>query len=306
MSLANPADGLPWSERGEDHRRLNRFLFASLLPALLLGAVIPHLRPQDLPRLPELRDTPRPVRLAFEPPPEPVPVVEAAPRPAPLPDPSPAPRNAEAATPAARDQTPTAPAPKPLDRTAELRESLQRLRDNPDVLAALSNRPLKQAVTAEQPRHERLSADLDQGAVKSGPATPRRQHGELALSGHDSTKVEAPGSGRSSGPASSQTRGGGGGRSSQEIQTVMERHKAAIHAIYERALREDPALAGKLVLRISIEPDGRVSACEIISDQLGHEEVTRRVVLKIRQLNFGAKAVPTQHTEYPIEFFPRQ
>ena len=55
-------------------------------------------------------------------------------------------------------------------------------------------------------------------------------------------------------------RGGSGkaSRSIEEIKLVFERNKGAIYAIYNRALREDPALQGKVVVELKIAPSGGV------------------------------------------------
>ena len=47
-------------------------------------------------------------------------------------------------------------------------------------------------------------------------------------------------------------------RSIEEIKLVFERNKGAIYAIYNRALREEPSLQGKVVLELKIAPSGEV------------------------------------------------
>ncbi len=60
--------------------------------------------------------------------------------------------------------------------------------------------------------------------------------------------------------AASLNRSGSGkaSRSIEEIKLVFERNKGAIYAIYNRALREDPSLQGKVVLELKISPSGEV------------------------------------------------
>ena len=41
------------------------------------------------------------------------------------------------------------------------------------------------------------------------------------------------------------------GRTDEEIQIVFDRYKAALYRIYNRELRKDPTLRGKMLLRIS-------------------------------------------------------
>src|SRR6266404_6143574 len=55
-------------------------------------------------------------------------------------------------------------------------------------------------------------------------------------------------------------RGGpGAARTDEEIQIVFDRYKASFYRLYNRELRNNPALKGQMVLRLTIEPDGSVS-----------------------------------------------
>ena len=85
---------------------------------------------------------------------------------------------------------------------------------------------------------------------------------------------------------------------------VFDRNKAAIYSIYNRALRQNPALQGKVVLKITITPGGRVSACQVISSELGAPALERKIVMRVRLFDFGAKNVETMVVTYPIEFLP--
>lgn len=85
---------------------------------------------------------------------------------------------------------------------------------------------------------------------------------------------------------------------------VFDRNKAAIYALYRRALRENPALQGKLVLRLTIAPSGQVVDCEVVSSELGDADLEARLVRRVRLFDFGAKDVAEVTTTKPIEFFP--
>ena len=80
-------------------------------------------------------------------------------------------------------------------------------------------------------------------------------------------------------------------RSIEEIKLVFERNKGAIYAIYNRALREDPALQGKVVLELKIAPSGEVVDVRIVSSELKASELERKLLARIRQFDFGAKDV---------------
>ena len=85
---------------------------------------------------------------------------------------------------------------------------------------------------------------------------------------------------------------------------VFDRNKGAIYALYNRALRKDPTLQGKLVLRLTIAPDGAVTACEVISSELGDSDLERKLIARVKLFKFTAKDVEAVTTTKPIDFFP--
>lgn len=94
-------------------------------------------------------------------------------------------------------------------------------------------------------------------------------------------------------------------RTDEEIQIVFDRYKAALYRIYNRELRNDPSLKGKMVLRLTIEPDGQVSACAVKSTDLASPALSSEVVERVLKFNFGAKqGVPSITIVYPIDFLP--
>lgn len=94
-------------------------------------------------------------------------------------------------------------------------------------------------------------------------------------------------------------------RTDEEIQIVFDRYKAALYRIYNRELRNDPSLRGKMVLRLTIEPDGQVSACAVKSTDLASAALSADVVERVLKFNFGPKAgVPAITIVYPIDFLP--
>ena len=95
------------------------------------------------------------------------------------------------------------------------------------------------------------------------------------------------------------------GRTDEEIQIVFDRYKAALYRIYNKELRKDPMLRGKMLLRISIEPSGAVSMCKVVSTDLASSELVAKIVERIKRFNFGPKEdVPKMTILYPIDFLP--
>ncbi len=101
------------------------------------------------------------------------------------------------------------------------------------------------------------------------------------------------------------SKGMGPSRTDEEIQIVFDRYKAALYRIYNRELRNDPTLRGKMILRITIEPNGTVSTCKLESTNLASTALSTEVVERVAKFNFGAKdGVPRITILYPIDFLP--
>lgn len=112
--------------------------------------------------------------------------------------------------------------------------------------------------------------------------------------------------GKSLAQGGSLQKGGSGkaSRSIEEIKLVFERNKGAIYALYNRALRDDPALQGKVVLELKIAPSGQVEGLRIVSSELKAEELEKKLLARIRQFDFGAKDVDLMVVTWPVDFLP--
>lgn len=95
------------------------------------------------------------------------------------------------------------------------------------------------------------------------------------------------------------------GRTDEEIQIVFDRYKSALYRLYNRELRKDPTLRGQLVLRLTIEPDGTVSFCQLHNSDMDAPFLTQQVVDRVRTFDFGAKEdISAVTIIYPIDFLP--
>jgi len=94
------------------------------------------------------------------------------------------------------------------------------------------------------------------------------------------------------------------GRTDEEIQIVFDRYKAALYRLYNKELRKDPTLRGQVVLRLTIQPDGSVSMCELKSSDMTAPDLIAQVIERVKAFDFGAKAVPAITIFYPIDFLP--
>ena len=106
------------------------------------------------------------------------------------------------------------------------------------------------------------------------------------------------------GPDRPLSAGATAGRTDEEIQIVFDRYKASLYRLYNRELRKDPTLRGQLVLRLTIEPDGSVSMCELQTSDMGAPMLAQQVVDRVKTFDFGAKDVGAMTIIYPIDFLP--
>jgi protein TonB len=321
---------LPWTP-GEDEQQRLRKIAKSTLAALVVASIAMSFLPVPQPRQDEVQEIPRRLaRLVVErqmpPPPPPPPVVRETPvEPPPAPEPE---RVVEQRVvepppaPVVRDE-PTPPTPPPVDTTAQARErargagvlqfasQLSALRDN----APIDSARLERSGTAgpgDAPVAERSLITSRVGASASGginTAALSRNTGGGGLGGRTTTVVESPvdgiGFGEAGGAAQRTGTSDRGSRSREEIERVFDTNKGRIFTLYNRALRENPALQGKVVLRLTIAPDGRVTFCEVVSSELGDAELEKALVQRVLQFQFEARDdVESITTTKPIDFFP--
>lgn len=143
------------------------------------------------------------------------------------------------------------------------------------------------------------------GIGTSTSASPRTQSG-AGLGQRRTTVVQAP---KGIGPDLTKPGMEGNkrlaGRTLEEIQEVFDRNKASFYAMYNRALRENAELRGKIVVSLTIAPNGSVTRCELVSSELGDPDLERKVVQRVLLLNFKPKDVPEfTYPNYPIVFLP--
>jgi len=294
---------LPWSASQEEKQRLRR-LFAICFGITLLLCIVVPLLPLPEREIEQTQEVPpRFAKLVLErkttppPPPPPPPKIDPLPRPS-----EPAPRPTVSA-----DRTQQARQKAAQAGLLPFQEQLAALRDNTVVEKVGQTKNLLGTVAAST-RAERSLITSRVGAGSGGIDTSSLSRGygggAGSLSGHETTQVSSTLAAtlprqdnvrRSSGKAS---------RSEEEIALVFDRNKGAIDAIYRRALRDNPNLQGKLVLELTISPEGVVTHCEIISSELNDPELERRLVARIRMFRFEPKDVSPITVTKPIDFFP--
>jgi len=309
MAAANPAQRppvpglapyyrryeLPWSPSEEMERRfrviLRNLTIAFAIIALLMPFLPRHERVVNTDSLPE-----RVVQLVMEPPPPPPPPPPPKPE-KPL------------------EKAPVAPKPVPQPVDPRVKASKSGLLASMDDLAALRDIDLDK-LAKNQPKTTdpgdvsmvtRSIITSKAGGTSGGISSPTSSGlaaGSGSLNGIRTAQVKDPT--LASGNQGS-TRAGGSGkasRSADEIALVFTRNKGAIDGMYARALRDNPALQGKVVIELTIAPSGDITAARIVSSELNAPEFESKLLARIRLFKFEAKDVATLTATKPIDFFP--
>ncbi len=298
---------LPWTPSEAEERRFRRVLGAALGIFIGLGIVIPLLpeRPRTAALAPAVPE--RIVEFLLEQPkPKPVPKVEIPPPPKPeaLPQVE---RPVSVPAPVAVSE----PVPDPRRKAAAtgllaLADQLAELRDL-EVDTKADTKSLNTGV-GDKTRVDRalLTARVGEGSggITVGKASSGFGGGATGLKGVATARVS---SGVDAAPAAEAQRSGRSSkaaRTREEGELVFDRNKSAIYAIYSRALRDSPALQGKVVLEVTIAPSGDVTDVHVVSSELGDPELERKLVARVRMFKFEARDVAPMTTTKPIDFFP--
>ncbi len=186
----------------------------------------------------------------------------------------------------------------------QFQDELMEMRDSMNV-AKLGGANITRG-TAEAKKLDR-SVITSQAKSKSGginTAALSRDTGGVALSGRATTKVRSElAKAKGLGQHAVQQRERSA-RSDEAIRKVMDSNKGAIFAIYNRALRRNPALQGKVTVSMVIEPDGKVSAVKLVSSELQDKSLERKLLARIRLILFGADNVIRTTLNYSFDFLP--
>lgn len=310
---------LPWSVSDDQEQKFRKILTITLVTLLVLSVIWPFLpTPQvDPNEAVEIEQRFAQLILEKEPIPPPPPKVEQ-PEPEPIvqePDPV-QPKPEVVPEPVIQPEPVVEPPREDVAREKAsvagllpFADDLAALRDNSVVDRVASNRPLTGAVGAAE-RNERSLITSNVGASSGGINTAQlsRNTGGTGLSGRSTTKVAAPvaavGSGNGRDAVQRSGSSNRGSRSREEIEIVFDENIGAINALYRRALRNDPGLEGKVVLKLTISPQGVVTFCEVESSDLNDPELERKLVQRVKLFRFAAKDVEAITTTKPIDFFP--
>jgi TonB family protein len=290
---------LPWTPSGDEERRFRRLLAIVLAIFFALAIVMPWLPTSERPVAPTLPD--EVVKLVLQPPPPPPKPVEQK---KPEPKPEPVVKPVEKPKPVPVDQ-----AKKKAEKAlAAVKDDLKDLREMMDSSRLASAKNLTSKVDGPS-RAERSLITSNVAGGSTGINTAQLSQGfgggPGSLKGHTTQGVGSFADGIKKGAEARRSgQSGKASRSREEIELVFDRNKAAIYALYSRALRDRPDLQGKVVVQLTIAPSGEVTDCKVLSSELNDPELERKLVARIKMFRFDDKDVESITTTKPIDFFP--
>jgi len=309
---------MPWARGCEEDQRFRRSLgtslAASMAVAFLFGTIaLPIIERSTVDQLPER--VAKLVRKELPPPPPPV-------EQPPLPD-----EEVSEPDPEIVEEQPPEPLPEateqPVLANVEQPETKEQVKSKGilafrDSFASRANlRPSaelgsqarvssagEQAVGRPQRSMVTTSAPGSSGGINLADISRDVGGGGQGIEGVQLARV-ASSIGGGDGPSRPLSGGAAAGRTDEEIQIVFDRYKAALYRLYNRELRKDPTLRGQLVLRLTIEPDGSVSLCQLQSSDMDAPALAQQVVERVLTFDFGAKEdIVAMTIIYPIDFLP--
>lgn len=314
---------LPWSSKDNEEQQFYLIVLVIMALAVLLGVVIPLVDLPEKERFKRQTLPPRLAQLILEQKQKPVP---PKPKKVKLPEkkkpkPKKKPEAEKKPEPKPKKTPPKQVAQKPVDRSPEaarkkaassgllaFADELADLRDDPGITSMQGVQKLTQAGSkAASSQRSIITSGASQGSGGINTAKLSRNTGGQGLSGRSTTQVKSAAATADAEVAKKSTRKGKnykGNRTREEIQLVFDKNKGAVYALYNRALRKNPSLQGKVVLELTIQPSGKISACKILSSELNDKKLERKLVARVKLFKFASKDVDVAVVSYPIDFLP--
>jgi len=183
-----------------------------------------------------------------------------------------------------------------------LQDSLAELRDQSVDELKGSKRLANTGASARKTERALITSRVGKGSAGIDTSKLSRSAGSTQLASRTATEVK---SGIATSPEPEKARSDrNASRSQEDIQMVFDRNKSAIFNIYNRALRRNPSLQGRLVVELSISPAGKVTDIKLVDSELNDTALEKKLLARIRMLNFGARAVDAVTVTFPIDFLP--
>jgi periplasmic protein TonB len=320
-SIVMPNLELPWSSSIDDDKRFTKILLIFLTLMLVMSAVVTIVNLPEITRAEKEKLPPQLARVVLEkkelPPPKPIePPKPEEKKPEPKPeDKKPEPKPVE------KPKEPVKAPPKPtLEKAREqaensgvmqFKDDLAEMRDMMQTSAVETAATTVTNSTGEAAQIDRamITSGAKKGSGGINTAALSRDTGGVALSGRDTTKVQSalgkPSSATAATTGNNSRDGDLSERNKEEISKIMDQHKGAIYLIYNRALRQNAALQGKMVVKIVIDPSGKIVEASLVSSELGDKELEAKILQRIRLISFPASNVARTTLNQTFDFLPQ-
>jgi len=295
VAYAYPLES-PWKLSEQDERRFHRIVMVMIIIFTLCGIIVPFLKVPDIERSRAETLPPRFAKLLIErkkiPPPIPQPKVEQE-----VPK-----EKVEKKKEEPKKDINEARKTAAKSGLLALQNELADLREHTALTKLKSTNKLVTNGAKAAAKRSIIVSNINKNSGGINTSKLSRNVMSTELAGRETTQIDAP---IAIGEIAD-TSGGNrlAARTIEEIQLIFDQNKGAIYSIYNRALRKNPTLKGKVVLNITIDPSGKVLECEIISNEVNSSEFAHKLVARIKLFNFGAKDVDTMVVTYPIDFLP--
>ena len=216
------------------------------------------------------------------------------------------------------EKTQAKPKTKPVDLMKQARDKAARtgvlafaddlaaMRQDIDVSSVRKSNLSRGAAQAKKTERKLLASKATAAVGGISSAALSRDTGGVALSARETTLIDAP-TGLAVGAADQAAASDVAdysGRSSESVRRVMDANKGAVFAIYNRALRSDPTLSGKLLFNMVIEPSGAISAIKLVSSEVADQALVKKILARIKLINFGGEPVGQTDVNYSFDFLP--
>lgn len=93
-------------------------------------------------------------------------------------------------------------------------------------------------------------------------------------------------------------------RDNTAINKIVSANKVSIRMCYEKYLREDPSLAGKITVRFTILASGAVGRVQILENTTGNSKLEREIIMRVKMWRFEPIPNGDATVTYPFVFTP--
>ncbi|MFT6255617.1 MAG: outer membrane biosynthesis protein TonB [Cellvibrionaceae bacterium] len=295
-----------------------QILWLLLLVYVVFAVVVPMLEQIELPREVKEQVPPQLAKIILQEKQLPPPVKPEVKPPEPLPEPEPAPPEEKAPEkPVEQAVKPQVVQPVTRDAAkqkastsglAAMKDELFSMREAFDVKPA-AQRKLDQTTAQEvKVKRDLLAGAANKQTDSLAKSTISKTVAAGSLSGNQTQQIRLAKEevlatqGASAEKASQASQGGQ--RSEAALRRTLEANKSRLYSLYNRALRKDPFLKGKVMFEIVIQPNGNISKVTIKSSELNNPKLERQLTLVLRSISFPAEKVALMTTIWAIDFFP--